>query len=202
VNETSADRQACLVQRPALLRGLAVGGAMVLVLVACGTSDTAQRTRSKTSAAPTTAAPTTTTAPTTPYQVKRGDTLTAIAKQFGVSRAAITAANQLGSEDRLTEGQILQIPPTPPPQLTVEPPDGIAGHVFTFTLTGAKVGETVVFEIVAPGGGVFTGSPHTAGEDGTVTATYRSGGDSTGTYDVVATGDRGTSLRAKYRLLG
>jgi hypothetical protein len=128
--------------------------------------------------------------------------LTAIAKLFGVSKAAITAANQLGSEDRLTEGQVLQIPPTPPPQVTVTPPDGIAGHVFTFMLSGAKVGETVTFEIVAPDGAIFTGSPHTAGENGVVTASYRSGGDAPGKYTVVATGDRGTSLQATYRLLG
>jgi LysM repeat protein len=175
-----------------VLRGLAAGG--VLVLTACGAAsrDGAEPARSKPTPATTAAAPTTTTAPSISYQVKRGDTLTAIAKFFGVSKAAISAANQLGSEDRLTEGQVLQIPPAPPAQLVVTPPDGIAGHVFTFTLTGAKAGETVTFQIVAPGGGIFTGSPHTAGEDGVVTASYRSGGDSAGTYTVVATGDRGT----------
>jgi LysM repeat protein len=151
-----------------LVRGLAAGG--VIVLTACGVAsrDTAEPTRSKRTPASTAAAPTTTTAPMTSYQVKRGDTLTAIAKLFGVSKAAITAANQLSSEDRLTEGQVLQIPPTPPAQLVVDPPDGIAGHVFTFMLTGAKAGEIVTFEIVSPDGGIFTGSPHTAGEDGVV----------------------------------
>jgi LysM repeat protein len=189
-------------QRPALLRGLVAAG--VIVLAACGAEsrDTAKPARAKSTPASTAAAPTTTAAPTTSYQVKRGDTLTAIAKLFGVSKAAITAANQLSSEDRLTEGQVLQIPPTPPAQLVVEPPDGIAGHVFTFMVTGAKAGETVTFEIVSPGGGIFTGSPHTAGEDGVVGASYRSGGDAAGTYTVVATGDRGTSLQATYRLLG
>jgi LysM repeat protein len=189
-------------QRPALVRGLAAGG--VIVLTACGVAsrDTAEPTRSKRTPASTAAAPTTTTAPMTSYQVKRGDTLTAIAKLFGVSKAAITAANQLSSEDRLTEGQVLQIPPTPPAQLVVDPPDGIAGHVFTFMLTGAKAGENVTFEIVSPDGGIYTGSPHTAGEDGVVATSYRSGGDSAGTYRVVATGDRGTSLEAKYQLLG
>jgi hypothetical protein len=128
--------------------------------------------------------------------------LIAIARFFGVSSAAIDAANQLGGGDRLTEGQMLQIPPSPPAGVNVNPPDGIAGMVFTFTVTGAKVGETITFEVVAPGGGIFTGSPHTAGQDGTVTASYRTDGDEAGKYEVVATGDRGTSLRSSFRLLG
>jgi LysM repeat protein len=153
--------------------------------------------------ASTTTAPTTTTPPPqASYQVKRGDTLTTIARTFGVSNQAIAVANQLGSEDRITEGQTLIIPPAPPAALAVTPPDGIAGDTFTFTLTGAKNGETVVFEIVAPGGRVFKGSPHTASRDGLVIATYMSSGDSPGRYEVVATGDRGTSLRGSYRLLG
>jgi LysM repeat protein len=199
---TSTDSRACLGQRPGLLRGLAAGGVVVLAACSAPGRDNAKSIRSKTTAPETTAAPTTTTSPSISYQVKRGDTLTAIAKLFGVSKAAISAANQLGSEDRLTEGQILQIPPSPPAQLIVTPPDGIAGHVFTFMLNGAKAGEVVTFEIVTPGGEIFTGSPHTAGENGVVTASYRSGGDAAGTYTVVATGDRGTSLQATYHLLG
>jgi LysM repeat protein len=199
---TSAQTRACSGRRQALLRGVAAGG--VLVLAACGAApgETPKATRSRISATTTTAAPTTTTAPPTTYQVKRGDNLTAIAKFFGVSTAAIAATNQLGGGDRLTEGQVLQIPPSPPAGLNVNPPDGIAGMVFTFSVTGAKAGEAITFQIVAPGGGAFTGSPHTATQDGSVTTSYRSDGDAAGKYDVVATGDRGTSLRASYRLLG
>jgi len=200
---TSAEARTCWGRGQALLRGLAAG--CVIVLAACGTAsrDNAKATRSRTSPTSTTAAPTTTTAPSpTPYQVKRGDTLTAIARFFGVSSASIAAANQLGGGDRLTEGQVLQIPPSPPAGLNVNPPDGIAGMVFTFTVTGAKAGEAITFQVVAPGGGTFTGSPHTATQDGSVTTSYRSDGDAAGNYDVVASGDRGTSLRAKYRLLG
>jgi LysM repeat protein len=178
---------------------LAVGG--ILALAACGESDATRSTRSQNRPASTTTAPTTTT-PQTTYQVKRGDTLTGIARYFGISNAAIAQANQLGSEDRITEGQTLIIPPAPPAALGVTPPDGISGDTFTFTLNGAKNGETIVFEIVAPGGKVFKGSPHTSSRDGLVSATYISSGDSPGTYDVVATGDRGTSLRGSYRLLG
>jgi LysM repeat protein len=200
---TAAETSACSGRRQALLRGLAVG--CVFVLAACGAApgEPQKATRSRTPATTTTTAPTTTTMPPpTTYQVKRGDTLTAIARFFGVSSAAIAAANQLGGGDRLTEGQVLQIPPSPPAGLTVTPPDGIAGMVFTFTVRGAKVGEAITFQVVAPGGGTFNGSPHAAAQDGSVTASYRTDGDAAGKYDVVATGDRGTSLRGAYRLLG
>ena len=187
-------------------RVVAAGGVAVLAGCGAASSETGRSTQAENAAAntpaPTTTAPTTTTTPSTSYQVKRGDTLTAIARFFGVSSASIDAANHLGGGDRLTEGQVLQIPPTPPAGLTVTPPDGIAGMGFTFTVTGAKVGEAVTFQVVAPGGGTFTGSPHTAGQDGTVSGNYRTDGDAAGKYDVVATGDRGTSLRSSYRLLG
>ena len=175
---------------------------VVAVLVGCGaaSTETARPSRSRTVVSSATTAPTTTTSPSISYQVKRGDTLTA--RFFGMSSAAIDAANQLGGGDRLKEGQVLQIPPPPPAGVNVNPPDGIAGMVFTFTVTGAKVGEAVTFEVVVPGGGIFTGSPHTAGQDGTVTASYRTDGDAAGKYEVVATGDRGTSLRSSFRLLG
>jgi LysM repeat protein len=202
VTGTSAETGSGWGRRPALLRGLAAGGVIVLAAFNAATRDTGRPARSRTVPSTTTTAPTTTTTPSISYQVKRGDTLTAIARFFGVSRAAIDAANQLGGGDRLTEGQVLQIPPSPPAGLSVTPPDGIGGMVFTFSVTGAKVGEAVTFQVVAPGGGTFTGSPHTAGQDGSVTASYRTDGDAAGKYDVVATGDRGTSLRSSYRLLG
>lgn len=182
------------------LRTLAAAG--VIVLAACASTSSGGRSKpARTTSPATTAAPTTTTPPVA-YQVKRGDTLTSIARFFGVSSAAIVAANQLGDVDRLTEGQVLQIPPTPPAQVTVTPPEGIAGNQFTFTVTSAKTGESVTFEIRGPGGSVFRGSPHTAAEDGAVTTAYDSSGDAKGTYTVVATGDRGTSVQGSYRLLG
>ncbi|HYV59124.1 MAG TPA: LysM peptidoglycan-binding domain-containing protein [Acidimicrobiia bacterium] len=174
----------------------------LIVLVACGQTrgdgaKSAGTTPTATTVAPTTAAP----APT-PYRVKRGDTLTSIARFFGTSSQTLAAANQLGNQDRLTEGQVLQIPPAPPAGVAVSPTDGISGNTFTFTVTGAKVGENITFQITGPGGRVFSGSPHTASNDGVVTATYISSGDDPGIYAVMATGDRGTSLRAEYRLLG
>ncbi len=183
---------------------VAAGGVVVLAGCGAASTETGRSAQAEKAAAnaPATTAPAPTTTPSTTYQVKRGDTLTAIARFFGVSSAAIDAANQLGGGDRLTEGQVLQIPPSPPAGLTVTPPDGITGMVFTFTVTGAKVGEAVTFQVVGPGGRTFTGSPHTAAQDGSVTTSYRTDGDAAGEYDVVATGDRGTSLRSSYRLLG
>jgi LysM repeat protein len=180
-----------------------VAASALIVLVACGQarSDRAKSATPGTTPTATTVAPTTAPA-ATPYQVKRGDTLTSVARFFGMSTQTLAAANQLGGDARLTAGQVLKIPPAPPAGVTVSPPDGISGNTFTFTVTGAKVGENITFQIAAPSGRVFSGSPHRASNDGVVTASYISTGDDPGTYAVVATGDRGTSLRAQYRLLG
>jgi len=180
-----------------LLRALAL--CVAVVLAACNSGGSGQTTKKKTAPTSTTAAPTTTTAPPpVMYQVKRGDTLTSIAKFFGISNALLTAANHLDNGDRLTEGQVLTIPPLPPAQLTVEPPIAVSGQPFTFNVTGAKAGEAVTFEIAKPGGGKFSGQPHTASPDGGVSATYQSAGDDPGNYTVVATGDRGTSVQGTY----
>jgi LysM repeat protein len=183
-----------------LLRVLAAGGAVVLA--ACN-SDSRHVGRSTTVPSRTSVAPTTTTTPPPlTYEVKSGDTLTSIAEFFGLSPAVIAMANQLANQDQLTAGQILTIPPTPPAQLTVMPNVAQSGQAFMFILTGAKAGETVTFEINAPDGGKFTGQPHTASQDGAVTASYNSAGDGPGTHTVVATGDGGTSVRAAYLVLG
>ena len=47
------------------------------------------------------------------YVVQRGDTLSGIAQQFGVSTRAIQQRNDLASPDRLVVGQVLRIPPGP-----------------------------------------------------------------------------------------
>lgn len=181
-------------------RWLAVVGATAVVLAACEPNHHAVRARPQ-STTTTAAAPTSTTAPPVTYQVKRGDNLTRIAKFFGISTAALTAANQLGN-DRLTEGQVLQIPPAPPPQIAITPQAGPPGERFTFLLNGAKAGEAITFSIDMPGGRKFTGSPHTASQEGNVSTTFQSDGtNDPGTYNVVATGDRGTQLGASFRVL-
>jgi LysM repeat protein len=200
---TSAEAPTRRLRRQTLLRVLAAGGAVVLA--ACNTESsrhTARSTRSKTVASSTTVtSTTTTTAPPIRYRVKRGDTLTAVAKYFGVSMAVIALTNHLANGDRLTVGQILEIPPAPPAQLVVAPADAPVGEAFKFNLTAAKAGESVTFEVDAPGGAKFTGPPHTASREGSVTATYRTTlANSPGTYTVVATGDHGTSVRATFRV--
>ena len=117
-----------------------VAASGLVVLVACGSASGDREKSAGTTPTATTVAPTTAAPAPTPYQVKRGDTLTSIARFFGMSSQTLAAANQLGNVDRLTEGQVLQIPPAPPAGVTVSPPDGISGNTFTFTVTGAKVG--------------------------------------------------------------
>lgn len=192
-----------MLSRQTLLRVVAIS--VVVGFAACENpsrhstkSDRAKKKPTSTTVAPAT----TTTVPTIAYRVKRGDTLTSIAKFFGVSSAAILAANQLANGDRLTEGQVLQIPPVPPPQLTVAPPDAPPGTQLKFTVVSAKAGENVTFQIERPDGSKFSGSPHAASPEGTATASYNSSGDGPGTYNVVATGDRGTTVQASYRVLG
>jgi LysM repeat protein len=145
-------------------------------------------------------ASTTTTAPLITYQVKRGDTLTSIAKRFGVPISAIVAINHLSDPDRLAEGQSLLIPPVPPVQLVISPPNGTAGQAFDLKLTGAKQDETVTFEIDYPGG-KFTGPPHTVSADGTVTASYQTSfTQPPGAYTVIAHGNQGSTAQATFRV--
>jgi LysM repeat protein len=189
--------------RPQMLRRLLVAGVAV-VLAACepdGGGSTTRPRRSSSVASSTTVAPTTsTTPPSMTYQVKRGDTLTSIARFFHVSTEVLIFTNQLASGDQIVEGQVLQIPPAPPVVLTITPPEAPAGTVFAFNLTGAIAGEPVTFEITAPDGTAFIGPPHPASPDGVVTASYRSAGDTPGTYNVTATGERGTSVVTSFTI--
>jgi LysM repeat protein len=44
------------------------------------------------------------------YTVQRGDTLSAIAKHYGVSVDAIAQANHLSDTNKIAVGQVLEIP--------------------------------------------------------------------------------------------
>jgi len=144
----------------------------------------------------TTRATATTTTPLTIYRVKPGDSLTTIANQFRVSVTAIVSRNQIANPDRLSEGQTLLIPPAPPLKLIITPAEGQPGQAFQLKLTGAVQSETIRFEIDS-GTGKYTGGPHTASADGTVTATYQTDlAGPTGIYTVTATGNLGTTVRA------
>jgi LysM repeat protein len=147
-------------------------------------------------------APTTTAPPAaTSYVVQRGDTLVAIAKQFGVAVGAIVFVNGLQDPDHLAEGTMLVIPPRPPVVLEVTPADGPPGSMFALELSGAQPSENVRFQI-SSSGGEYTGPPHAATEVGTVEASYQSASDdAAGVYAVVARGDRGTTAQASFRIV-
>ena len=149
---------------------------------------------------PPTQPPTTTTLGPINYQVRRGDTLTLIAKRFGVSIETIVAANQIANQDNLSEGQVLRIPPPPPVSLAVTPASTTPGHSVKIALGGARHSENVTIRIDSPTGS-FTGPSHTAAADGTVTTTYTPPSDATpGTYAVVVSGDQGTAAQATFQV--
>jgi spore germination protein YaaH len=164
---------------------------------------------------------TTTTAPFSTYVVKAGDSLGLIAQRLNVALSAILALNHLPDPNKLTAGQVLTVPPTtttttvsttttlPPTTspratnasgtLTVSPARGRAGTTFTLKLTGAQATETISFEIDSPNGKKFTGPPHAAGPDGSVSASYFTQQvDPVGTYTVHATGNQGTSTTTTF----
>jgi LysM repeat protein len=182
-----------------LVSSLAVGSA--LVLASCSIGGSGRVAKKKTSpTTSTTTAPTTTTAAQAMYQVKRGDTLTSIAKFFGLSTALLLQANKLPNGDRLTEGQVLTIPPLPPPAVAVNPPVAPAGQPVSFVLTQARAGESVTFEVDKPDGSKFLGQAHIASQDGNVGATFQTTGNDPGNYTVIAHGDRGTTAQTTFML--
>jgi LysM repeat protein len=140
-------------------------------------------------------APATTSAPPVVYLVRRGDTLTGIARQFHTSVTAITNANQLIDPDNLAEGQSLTIPPPSPARIVVKL-HGSSG--FDLTLIGAQPSESVTFTIES-NGTTFTGSPHVASISGVVTTTYETavGGS---VYTVAATGELGSVTELSFHV--
>ena len=96
---------------------------------------------------------------------------------------------------------MLVIPPVPPATLTIKPTAGTAGDTFTFTFSGGKPGETVLFEIVRPNGTKFIGSPHTAATDGSVTAVYQTDFAAVvGVYKVLGAGNEGSLAHTDFQL--
>jgi LysM repeat protein len=203
---------ASVASRGGTLRGhLTVGIACVALAVGCSTSNNTRQGAASTSTNVSTTAPTAPTGTTVPvtattlppntYRVKRGDTLTTIARHFRVAISAIVSVNHVANPDRLTEGQTLQIPPTSPLELVITPARGNAGQAFQLKLTGAVGYETIRFEIDLATR-KYTGGPHTASADGAVTATYQTAlGAPTGRYDVTATGNLGSKVHANFLLV-
>jgi LysM repeat protein len=96
----------------------ALAVAVVVGFVAPGCGVIGGDDKAKTTTTPLPALPAPTTAPTTTtttvpqeYIVQAGDSLTKIAKMFGVTVASLVAANQLANPDKIEEGQRLKIPP-------------------------------------------------------------------------------------------
>ena len=172
-------------------------------MAACGVAPT-RSAKIVPIAAVTTIVPSTTTTTKVPlvrYRVVQGDTLTAIAGRFGVPVAAIAAANHIANPDQLTLGLVLTIPPAPPGHAH-DPAGRRCGgrHVRTGPHRGKAV-EVVVFEIHSPGGGTFTGPPHTVQPDGSASGSYVTmPGDAPGTYRVQAIGPHGNLARASFHL--
>ena len=202
-----SSRAALRRNRPGRL-AIVVGATLLLVLiviVVVAARSTSRRTRrvtatvsSTVSTSTTTTATTTTTTPLIIYRVKRGDSLTKIANHFRVSISAIVSRNHIANPDRLSQGQTLLIPPAPPLKLIITPPEGQPGHAFQLKLTGAVPSETIRFEIDSATR-KYTGGPHTASADGAVTATYQTDlAGPTGIYNVTATGNLGTTVRADF----
>jgi len=174
-----------------------VAGA-ALVLAACGGSSASHASPKRPKKV---VASTTTTAGPTAFTVKAGDTLTSIARFFGISPGLLASFNHLTNGDKLMVGQMLEIPPKAPLKLEITPKAAPAGEPFTFNLIGAKSSENVVFEITDPKGAKFKGASHVAGDDGSVMASYQpSISAPAGVYVIVATGDQGSSASASFRI--
>jgi LysM repeat protein len=143
-------------------------------------------------------ATTPTAAPPIIYRVKPGDSLTKIADQFHVPISVIVSRNHIANPNRLSQGQALLIPPAPPLKLTITPSKGQQGQAFQLTLTGAVPSETIRFEIDSATH-KYAGGPHTASPDGAVVATYQTDlAAAPGIYNVIATGNLGTTVQARF----
>ena len=187
----------------AVMAAISVGA--VYQLSNLGDDDSAKRVQVRSApnreGAPTTA-PAQTTAAAQQYQVQSGDTLTSIARRFGITIGAIVTANGLTNPDTLSLGQTLVIPPPPPVELIVTPTSVLPGIAVQFEFRGAKPGEHVTFTLDGPMG-TFTGPAHAASEDGKVTASYTPAYYATpGDVTVSAAGDQGTTARAGFRIEG
>ncbi len=190
--------------RRALTGSLTAAFTCVALLVSCSSSAKhsaphVTTTAHKSVPTTTTGAPkTTTTAPLITYKVKRGDRLTTIAKRFRVSVPAIVFVNRIANPDRVTDGQVLKNPSHPPLALVVTPVKGPQGQKFALNVIGSKPSEVIRFEIDSSTG-KHIGPPHTASTDGAVTTKYQTSvASATGTYKVIASGNKGTKTKASF----
>ena len=191
---------------PALLYGGGLAIAVALIVAACGASDgdaspaaawraptTSVAGETTTTSASTGTSTTTTVVPAAVriYRVRRGDTLTEIAKRSHVTNEAIMSLNHLANADQITTGQTLEIPPETAVALVIIPPSGPPNTAFELRLTGASPGDRISFEVRSPQG-VFTGRAHDVPPTGTVSATYQTSiPGNIGRFTVIAHGKSG-----------
>src|SRR5260370_773939 len=129
------------------------------------------------------------------------DRIMAATRVLNPARLVRRLPDHRGTGEQLTVGHTREVPTAPPLQLAAAPPPAAPGDAVTFNLTGAQGGETTSFEVDAPGGGKFTGPPHTVADDGSVSATYQTTSrGASGGFTVVATGNQGTSVRMSFRV--
>ena len=83
----------------------------------------------------------------------------------------------------------------------VQPPSGPIGTVFQLRALGFHAAEMVTFQITFPDSKKFKGPAHKAGNDGTVATTFQvTAGNPTGSYQVIATGDKGTEASGEFQV--
>jgi hypothetical protein len=89
-----------------------------------------------------------------------------------------------------------------PLSVTVTPPSGGVGTVFTFKVQGFESGEHLHFEVVFPNNShTYVGQSHPVNADGTYAAPYTATkGNPLGTYAVKAIGDQGSTAQGSFEL--
>ncbi len=76
------------------------------------------------------------------YKVKKGDTLSGIAKAHGVSMRTLWWANKLDSKDELHQGQLLKIPPVSGLVIKVKSTDTLDGLAKEHKVSAARIIKT------------------------------------------------------------
>jgi hypothetical protein len=83
----------------------------------------------------------------------------------------------------------------------IQPLSGPIGTVFQLHAMGFQAGEMVTFQITFPDSKNFKGPAHKAAADGTVATTFQiTAGNPTGSYQVIATGDKGTQGSGEFQV--
>jgi LysM repeat protein len=111
------------VRGAAIRRALGSALTALVLLAACGGDNTSTTPTTPLPTVPPDAgdiAETTTTIPSV-YIVKAGESLTAIAKMFGITVKDLVAFNELADPNHIEEGQRLKIPPPSTTTTTIEP---------------------------------------------------------------------------------